>query len=84
MPNGSDSVRRKGRIHRRPHPAVVKGGPYSFLSSVPRGKDRGLISCAFGEAMVAQTLVSSIHISPVRERKVEWQNDTHSSKSLAI
>ena len=84
MPNGSDRVWRKGQIHRRPHPAVVKGGPHSFLSSVPRGEDRGLVSCAFGETMVAQTPIGSIHLSLVCEGKVKWQNDTHSSKSLAI
>ena len=72
VPNESDKVQRKGRIHRRPHPIVVKGGPYSFLSSVPRGKDRGLISCAFGEAMVAQTPISPVHLSPMRKGKIEW------------
>ena len=72
MPNGSDRVRRKGRIHRRPHPVVVKGGPYSFLSSVPCGKDGDLISCAFGEAMIAQTPISPIHLSPMYEGNVEW------------
>ena len=84
VPNGSDKVRRKGRIHRKPHPTVVKGGPYSFLISVPCGKDRGLISCAIGEAIVAQTPISPIYLSLVCEGKDEWQNDTHSSKFLAI
>ena len=42
-----------------------------YLSSIPRGKDRGLISCAFGEAMVAQTSVSPIHLSPMHKGKVE-------------
>ena len=77
-------IRRKGQIHHRPHPTVVKGGPHSFLSLVPRGKDGGLISCDFGKAMIAQTPISLIHLSLVYEGKVEWQNDTHSSKSLAI
>ena len=72
VPNESDKVQRKGRIHRRPHPIVVKGGPYSFLSSVPRGKDGGLVSCAFGEAMVAQTPISPVHLSPMRKGKIEW------------
>ena len=72
MLDGSDRIQRKGRIHHRPHPTVVKGRPHSFLSSVPCGKDEGLVSCAFGEAMVAQTLISPIHLSPVCEGKVEW------------
>ena len=72
MPNGSDKVWRKGRIHRRPHLAVVKGGPHSFLSPVSRGEEGGLISCAFGETMVAQALIGPVHLSPVYEGKVEW------------
>ena len=51
---------------------------------VPHGKDRGLISYAVGEAMVAQTPIRLIHLSLVCERKVEWKNDTHRKKSLAI
>ena len=62
----------------------IKGGPHSFLSLVPRGKDGGFISYAFGKAMIAQTPINPIHLSLVYEGKVEWQNDTHSSKSLAI
>ena len=84
MPNGSDRVWRKGQIHHRPYPTMVKGGPHSFLSSVPRGKDGGLISCAFREAMVAQTLISPIHLSPVRKGKIEWQDDMHNGKLVAI
>ena len=63
---------------------MVKGRPYGFLSSVPRSKNRGLISCAFREAMIAQTSVSPIHLPPMRERKIEWQDDTHNGKPIAI
>ena len=84
MPNGSNRIWQKGRIHRRPHPTVVKGGPYSFLSPVPRGEDGGLISCAFGETMVAQTSIGLVHLLLVCEGKDEQQNDMHSRKSLAI
>ena len=84
VPNESERVWRKGRIHRRPYPAVVKGGPCSLPSLVPHGKNRSLISCAFGEAIVAQALTNPINLSPVREWKIEWQNDTHSNKSIAI
>ena len=47
------------------------GRPHSFPSSVPRGKDGGLVSCAFGEAMVAQTPISPFHLSPMCEGKIE-------------
>ena len=60
---------------------MVKDGPHSFLSLVPRSEDKGLISCAFRETMVAQTLIGPVHLSLVCEGKDEQQNDTHSSKS---
>ena len=71
MPNGSDRVWRKGRIHRRPHPVVVESRPHSFFSSIPCGENGGLLSCAFGETMVAQTSIGPVHLSPVCERKIE-------------
>ena len=63
---------------------MVKGGPHSFLSSVPCGEDGGLISCAFREAMVAQTLIGPVYLSLVHEGKIEWQDNTHNRKSIAI
>ena len=63
---------------------MVKGRPYSFLSSVPCSKNEALISCVFGEAMVAQTPVSPIHLPPVREGMIEWQDDTYNDKLIAI
>ena len=84
MPNGSDRVWRKERVHRRPHTVVVESRPHSFFSSVPCGENGGLLSCAFGEAMVAQTPIGPVHLSPVCERKIEWQDDMHSSKPLAV
>ena len=84
VPNGSDWIWQKWRIHHRPHPFVVKGGPHSLFSAVSRGKDGGLISCAFGETMVAQTSIGRIHLSPVRKEKIEWQDDTHNDKPVAI
>ena len=84
MPNGSDRVYGKRQIHHRPHPTVVKGGPHSLSSSLPYGENGSLKSCASGEAIVAQASISPIHLSSVRERNVEWQNDTHSSKSIII
>ena len=48
MPDGSNGVRWKRRVHRRPHPAVVESRPYSFLSSFPCGQNGSILSCAFG------------------------------------
>ena len=76
MTNGSNKVWRKGRVHRRPHSVVVESRPYGFFSSVPCGENRGLLLCAFGEVVVAQTPISPVHLSPVCERKIEWQDDT--------
>ena len=84
MPNGSNKIWQKGRIHCRPHPVVVESRPHSFFSSVPRGENGGLLSYAFGEAMVAQTPIDPVHLSLVSERKVEWQDDTYSSKPLTV
>ena len=84
MPNGSNKVWWKGRVHRIPHLVVVESRPHNFFSSVPCGENRGLLSCAFREAMVAQTPIGLVHLSPVCERKIEWQHDTHSSKPLTI
>ena len=62
----------------------LKVGPIASLASVPCGENKGLLSCSFGEAMVAQTPISLIHLSLVCERKIEWQDDTHSSKPLVV
>ena len=41
-------IRRKGRVHRRPHSVVAKSRPHSFSSLVPCSENRGILSCAFG------------------------------------
>ena len=71
MPNESDRIWGKRQIHRRPHSAVVEGGPYSLSSSFPCGENGSLISCMPREAMVAQALISLIHLSSMCERNVE-------------
>ena len=84
MPNGSNRVRRKRRVHRRPHLVVVESRSYSFFSSFPCGQNGSILSCAFGKALVAQTPIGPVHLSPMCERKIEWQDDTYSRKPLAI
>ena len=83
-PNRSDRIRWKGRVHRRPHSAVAKSRPHSFSSSVPCSENRGFLSCAFGETMVAQAPIGSIHLSSVCKRNIKWQDETHSRKPLTI
>ena len=68
----------------RPYLVVVESRPHSFFSSVPCDENRGLLSCAFREVVVAQTLMGLVHLSLVCERKIEWQDDTHRSKPLFI
>ena len=72
MPNRSDRVWRKGRVHRMPHSTVVESRPHTFFSSVSCGENKSILSCAFGKAMVTQISIGPIHLSPVRERKIEW------------
>ena len=60
------------------HPAVVESRPYSFFSSFPCGQNESILSCAFGKALVAQTPIGPVHLSPVCEREIEWQDDTYS------
>ena len=84
IPNGSNRVRRKRRVHRRPYLTVVESKSYSFFSSFPCGQNGSILSCAFGKALVAQTSIGPIHLSPMCERKIEWQDDTYSCKPLAI
>ena len=84
VPNGSDMIRQKGRVHHGPCLAVAKSRPHSFSNSVPFGENRGILSCAFGKTMVAQAPIGSIHLSLVCKRKIEWQDDTHNRKPLTI
>ena len=84
MPNESDRVWQKGRVHRRPHLAVVESRPHSFFSSVSCGENKSILSRAIGKAMVTQTSIGPIHLSPMSERKIEWQDDTHSCKPFTV
>ena len=70
MPNGSDGVWWMGRVHCRPPLVLVESGPHSFFSMVPRGENGGLLSCAFGEAMVAQTPIGPVYLSPVCKKRL--------------
>ena len=71
VPNGSDRIRRKKRVHRGPCSAVAESGPHSFSSSIPFGENKGILSYAIGKTIVAQAPIGSIHLSLVCKRKIE-------------
>ena len=50
----------------------LKVGPTTFLAQFHVVKTKVSYHVLLGEAMVAQTLVSPIHLSLVREGKIEW------------
>ena len=62
------------RVHSRTHTAMVEGGPNSILSLIPCGENGSLLPYTIGKAMVAQALFHSIHLSPVCEREIKWQD----------
>ena len=49
------------RVHSRTHTDMVENG--------------NLLPYTTGKAMVAQASFHSIHLSPVCEREIEWQDD---------
>ena len=51
---------------------MAEGGPDSLFGLFSCGKDRSFLSFTVGKVMAAQALLNSIHLSPVRERKIEW------------
>ena len=63
---------------------MVESRPYSLSSSLPRSQNGGILPCAFGKALVAQTPTSPVHLPPMCEGKIEWQDDTHSGEPFAV
>ena len=54
---------------------MVKGRPDSLLSSIPCGENRSFLPYTIMKAMAAQASPHSIHLSPMCEREIEWQDD---------
>ena len=82
--NGSDRIQGKRQVHHRPHSTMAEGGSNSLHGLLPCGKNGSLIPCASGKTMVTYALISPVYLSLVCEGKVEWQSDTHSSRSITI
>ena len=72
MPDGSNEIRWKRRVHRRSHSVIVESRSYSLFSSFPRGQNESILPCAFGKTLVTQTPTSLVHLPPMCERKIEW------------
>ena len=63
---------------------MVESRPYSLSSSLPRSQDGSILPCALGKALITQTPTSPVHLPPMCEGKIEWQDDTHSGKPFAV
>jgi len=63
---------------------MAEGGTDSLLSSFSCGKNRSFLSYIIGKTMVAQALSSSVYLSPVCEREIEWQGDMGSNEPITI
>ena len=63
---------------------MAEGRPNSFLSSIPCGEDGSFLLYTTGKALAAQAMPHCIHLSPVHEREIEWQNYMNCSKSIPI
>ena len=63
---------------------MVESRPYSLSSLLPRGQNGSILPCAFGKTLVTQTLTSPVHLPPMCEGKIEWQDDTYSDEPLAV
>ena len=60
---------------------MVESRPYS---SLPRSQNGSILPCAFGKALVTQTPTSPVHLPPMCEGKIEWQDDTHNGEAFTI
>ena len=84
MPDGSNGVQRKRQVYCRSYTAMVEGRPRSLPGPFSCGKDRSFLSYTAGKAMAAQASPNSIHLSPMREGKIEWKDDMDSNKPIPI
>ena len=66
------------------HVVMFEGRTNSLLSPIPCGEDGSFLSYTIGKAMATQALPHSVHLSPVCEREIEWQDDMDSNKPIPI
>ena len=63
---------------------MVESRPYSLSSSLPRSLNGSILPYAFRKALVTQTPTSLVHLPPMCEGKIEWQDDTHIGEPFAV
>lgn len=63
---------------------MAEGRPNCHIGSIPHGEDKNFLPYITGKVVAAQASPYSIHLSPVREKDIEWQNDTNYSKPIPI
>ena len=63
---------------------MVESRPYSLSSSLPRSQNGSILPCTFGKALVTQTSTSPVHLPPMCEGKIEWQDDTYSGEPFVV
>lgn len=83
-PHEGDGIQRKRRVHGRIDTTLAEGRPNSHLGSIPCSKDRSFLPCTIGKVVVAQASPHPVHLLPMREKDIEWQNDTDCTKPIPI
>ena len=63
---------------------MVESRPYSLSSSLPRSQNGSILPCAFGKALVTQTPTNPVHLPPMCEGKIEWQDDMHNGEPFTV
>ena len=63
---------------------MVEGGANSLLGMLSCSKNRSFIPHIIGKTIVAQISNGPIYQSSMRERKIEWQDDTDNGKPVAL
>ena len=63
---------------------MVESRANSFLGSLPCNENRSFIPHVIGKTVVTQAPTSSVYLSLVCESKIEWQDDTDSSKLVTL
>ena len=63
---------------------MVESRLYSHSSSLPRSQNGSILPYAFGKALVTQTPTSPVHLPPMCEGKIEWQDDTYNGEPFTV
>jgi len=63
---------------------MVESGANSLLDMLLCSQNKSFIQHIIGKTVVAQISVSPVYLSSMRERKIEWQDDTDSGKPVTL